>query len=600
MRGSQRISNLIAALLLSACSDNGSARPDARVDSGALPDSGGIGCDRVQQERASCQMAFPGHLAQSTVIAKGCYRAAQTPVLESGVTITLSPGVTILFAEDTGIEVAEGRGLIAVGTKQEPICLAGEQARRGFWRGLLLDSSASDKNQLDWVTVEHAGSTKNDAEGAAVKLTSDSRPVRLRISNTTLRESQGFGLWLTGSSELATFASNTLTRNTLGPASLDSAVVDRLDTASTYQGNDRDELVVRANRIAKAATWAAIGVPYYLTASLDVEAEWTLASGSTLIMPKQGQLTIAGDAAAFIAEGTPDKPILIRGEKAERGYWGAIVFSNTNNPKNLMKYVTVEHGGSGIGQDDVANVTLSSTGHGVSLKLSGCTLRESKGYGLSANHALASLPIFEKNTLAKNSKGPVEIDADAVHQLKPGSSYTGNDVDEVTVRGSNITKPVTWLDLGLPYAVHNPLKPSVVWKLDPGVRLIMQKDTYVFVGGDDAAMNAVGTADKPILITAAAKSPGFWQGLYFDNSNNGSNRFEHVVVEYGGGGQSAGNKGMIFTTSDSHGVTIHVSKCILRFSALCAIYLDGTPTYNPDIATANTFTGNAGDVCGGL
>lgn len=49
--------------------------------------------------------------------------------------------------------------------------------------------------------------------------------------------------------------------------------------------------------------------------------------------------------------------------------------------------------------------------------------------------------------------------------------------------------------------------------------------------------------------------------------------------------------------SDSDGVTIDVSNCILRHSARHGIHLDFYADYNDDIESANTFSNNAsGDV----
>jgi hypothetical protein len=47
-------------------------------------------------------------------------------------------------------------------------------------------------------------------------LSGDSHGVQLKMSHTTVKESQGWGLWVTGSGILTSFEGNTLTKNTLG------------------------------------------------------------------------------------------------------------------------------------------------------------------------------------------------------------------------------------------------------------------------------------------------------------------------------------------------------------------------------------------------
>lgn len=176
---------------------------------------------------------LPSRFDVSTTLS-GCYDAPVSPVIVDGVTITMEPGTVITFARDTGLLFSNDASLVAVGTAEETILLTGAQRERGFWSGVRFDSAES-ANRMDYVTVEYAGSTtaEGDPDAAAVKLSSDSRPVQLSLSNCTLRESEGWGLWAEGGTVLPTFADNILTANTLGAASLDSSFVHRLDGASS-------------------------------------------------------------------------------------------------------------------------------------------------------------------------------------------------------------------------------------------------------------------------------------------------------------------------------------------------------------------------------
>lgn len=559
----------------------------------ALPKDG---CAKAETLRTSCEATFPDKFDQSTVLAKGCYRAAKTPTIGAGVTLTLSAGVTIIFAQTAGLRFSGDQSLVVAGTAEEPVCLTGSKAERGVWRGVELGrTEGTAANKLDWVTVEYAGDTTTDTDPAAIKLVSDSRPVAVTLSHTTLRESKGWGLWLIGSAQIGGFANNTFTKNTKGPVSADSNVTGALDAASAYKGNDLDQVAVRANRIQdqKMATWAALEVPYYVDANLTTEVEWLISAGATVIVSKGSEILVSGNAAALTADGTAQKPILITGEKAERGNWGGIIFTNAANAKNRMSYVTVEHAGDGVGQDDVADVVLTGTGSPTSLQLSHCTLRESKGYGLSL-YRMAALPGFDANTFTKNTKGPVWAASEITHLLLPSSAYTGNDVDQVTVYASHIPGDFTWQDLGVPYAMlPGVLKPDKVWTVAPGVTLVMPKDSEISVDGDAAGFHAVGTAAKPVVITGADKTPGSWHGISYGTTLNAANSLEYATVEYGGGGQAAGNAAMINALADSHGVVLNVKNSKVQHSGQWGIRLAKSAQVNGDIETANTFTDNA-------
>lgn len=581
---------LLPAALAAGCIDGSTPadQPDAgepEVDA----------CANVEALRATCQ-ALPDRFDESTTVAKGCYLASTSPILGAGVTLTLSPGVTILFAEHTGLDVNAEQALIAAGTKAEPICLTGDKAERGSWDGLMLGRTEGADDVLDYVTIEYAGNTTSDAEAAAIKVVSDSRVARLHLTHSTVRESQGYGLYLVGSAEAPAFEGNTFTKNTLGPASVDSDVAGLLDAASKYTGNDVDEIRVRSAYLSKNLTWKAIGVPFHLSGNLRVQAPWVIEAPSTLILAEDGWISVDGDDAALRAIGTAEAPILFTGEEKVRGLWDGIRFGGSNNAQNQLDYVTVEYAGSTKSDFDGAGIKADADSHGVTLSLTNTTIRESEGFGLYLAGS-AVVPAFANNTFTKNTLGPASIDSQATHLMDVSSTYTGNDVDHLRVRGDRVGKAVTWQDLGVPYELEGNIHVDLVWTLAPGVTLLMAQDSWLYVGGDDAALHAVGTAEKPITVTGREKTSGYWHSIRFDTTLNPANAIEHATIEYGGSFQGGGEQGMIQAQSDSHGVVLSVKNGTIRGSAQYGIWLGAWAQYNADIESSNAFADNAaGDV----
>lgn len=556
----------------------------------------GLGCPPIEEPTDGGVDAgpevcvnFPDRFPADVTVAKGCYLALKTPVISPAVTITLQPGVKIIFSSEVGLTISADQVLQAVGTQAEPIILTGAMPTRGFWKGLSFEGT-STASTLDWVTVEYAGNVRADAQAAAVKLIADSRGVRLAMSHSTLRHSAGWGFHAGGSAVISAFAQNTLTLNTLGPASLDAEVVGVLDGASTFAGNDVDQLHVRGMRVSQSATWPELDVPYFVTSNLALAvADLTLAPGARLVMGPGAGFGISGDTAALIAAGTAEKPIVFTGATATRGAWRGLRFDGSNNTRNVLRYVTVEWAGDTTADFDAAAVKLTGDSHGVQLRLEHVTLRQSEAWGLYLAIS-AVVPEFTANVLTENTLGPAKVASNAAHQLLTTSTFVGNDVDKVLIYGDQVLSAVTWPGLDVPYLISSRIDPELVWTLAPGVTLEMMPQTSIVVSGDASGFHAVGTAALPILITGSVKTRGSWDSISFDTTLNGANAFEHCTIEYGGGGARFGWAGMIIARADSHGVNVSVTNSTVQHSQQYGIWLGSTATGS---VSGNTYADNA-------
>lgn len=537
-----------------------------------------------------CVRAFPERIDTNYTVAKGCWLVLKTPVIAAGVTIVMEPGAKLVFSADTALRIADAQVLEAVGTEQDPIIFTGALPVRGHWKGLLFNLN-SVASHFDWVTVEYGGNTTGDADAANIKLTGDSRGARLALSHSTIRESAGHGLWLTGSAELPTFTTNVITKNALTPVSLDVKAAGRLDTASTYTGNGKDEVLVRGTDLTTSATWENLGVPYHLKSDLDVATgTLTLKAGVKLVLAPEVAITISSDTGALVTEGTAANPVVFTGETQTRGAWEGIAFNRSNNATNQLRYAVIEYAGNTSSDAKAAGLLVTADSHGVQLKVDHLTVRQSQGYGLRAAGS-ALFPTFASCSFTQNALGAALVDANAVHQLGADTLFTGNDVDRVFVDGRYVAGNVTWHGLGVPYQFTGiNLQPQAVWTLEPGVTLEMRPQTRIDVGSDAVGFHAVGTVAKPITITGSEKTNGSWDGIEFDTTLNTANVLDHCVIEYGGGGQRFGWKAMINSASDSHGVQVSVTNSTVRHSAGWGIYFNSAQRGG---VTGNTYADNA-------
>ena len=132
--------------------------------------------------------------------------------------LTVSPGAS--FVADNGgvIQVGEDGALNAVGTAAMPITFIGEQNVAGHWDGLELIFSNSPSNQLDFVTLSNAGGGGASATTGNIDMTCLSIfPGQLTISNSTINNSAGFGIYQSDSTCTVNIGANvTFSGNTQG------------------------------------------------------------------------------------------------------------------------------------------------------------------------------------------------------------------------------------------------------------------------------------------------------------------------------------------------------------------------------------------------
>ena len=125
--------------------------------------------------------------------------------------------------------------------------------------------------------------------------------------------------------------------------------------------------------------------------------------------------------------------------------------------------------------------------------------------------------------------------------------------------------------------------------IEPGVVIAFTQDSGLDFFENVSSIHAVGTANKPIILTGTQPTRGSWRGLFI-NSGNASNIMEYVTVSYGGGQafNSNGDRGNIIVYA---GAALSLKNCNInnsQSSGLTARY-GGTSL----VFQNNTFTANA-------
>ena len=88
--------------------------------------------------------------------------------------------------------------MVADGTEEEPILFTRTEEQPGWWDGLYVRESDNLNNQPNWAIVEYAGGEDYFRRGSGNVVVGRGRtdPSAIDITNTTLRHSDGHGLWV--------------------------------------------------------------------------------------------------------------------------------------------------------------------------------------------------------------------------------------------------------------------------------------------------------------------------------------------------------------------------------------------------------------------
>ncbi len=262
---------------------------------------------------AACDGLLNESVSQSMTILECTVVDGTISVSDS--TLTINPGVTLIFTSGSEIDVGSTGVLSANGTADQPILFTSEQATPGYWDGIEFSSSNSLNNRLDFVTIEYGGATENDAN---LHMRDSGDANRIIINQSTFRNSLGYGLKFKKNTLLGQFTNNVITGNLKGPVLLLADTVGSLDNGSDYTGNTIDVINILNSRVITNQSWPATNVPYSLGSNY-VDADLVIEPGATLMFRSSGELEV-GPTGSLSAIGTAEQPILFTGEQKTPGF----------------------------------------------------------------------------------------------------------------------------------------------------------------------------------------------------------------------------------------------------------------------------------------
>lgn len=508
-----------------------------------------------------------------TAQGSGCTDYVVQSPIDVTESLTVEPGTIVHFEQEAGLRVTTSSGSLDVnGSAAAVVRFAGTQSTPGWWRGIeMWRTGGTNPSSLDHAHIEHAGyADPIDPDDPSVSLqlgtpgTTDTSDVNvIEITDTTIRDGAGFGLYASRFSAVAAFADNTITGHADAPVRASARNSGFLDGASDLTGNandyvliDGDDRIVSStlvNQITESITWTRLvsDLPYRFDGMTKVTAELTVDPGVTVEFVEDGELRVT-DGGSIVADGTAAAPITFTGTESVPGHWsGIIIWRPGASPQSVLDHVTIAYaGGEPVTPDfDVygynlvlgSPITSDSSANAFGTTLTNTTLSHGAGYGLHIGHGSTFVQNgFADNILTDNALGAAHVSAQSARWLDDGTTY-GASGDHVLldarIARDDVTSNATWPSLGddRRYQVTGIINLEAVLTLQPGVTLSFGQNTGLFAQSADAGIVADGTPTNPILFTGEIAEGGSWYGVYLREARMSGNVMDHVTIEYGGG-----------------------------------------------------------------
>ena len=327
--------------------------------------------------------------------------------IENG-TLTIDPGVTMRFEQDTGLFVTNQGNIHAVGTADQRISFEGGQKIQGYARGIYFNGP-DVPSTFDYTDFKYLGKqdVAIDNRNAAIAGSSSSAPVTLK--NSTVMGSDYHGASFAGL-PLGGFENNAFFSNDRYGLVVNTEYLRMLDDASDYLGanapNGEPYIATSAlfTKVTTDATWRNVGAPYRAGTIYVERGDITIEAGTTFVFGDGGQIKIERDATLSV-EGTAEDPVNFIAEEGTTSYWDGIWFVDTDKLRNKIEYALIDRAGK---NGNAVRGALSLWGP-ANLRLSHTTISNSESWGICLGY-LSNTSTFEQgegNVFENNPEGDV-------------------------------------------------------------------------------------------------------------------------------------------------------------------------------------------------
>ncbi|MBN1155230.1 hypothetical protein JXB12_09965 [candidate division KSB1 bacterium] len=481
--------------------------------------------------------------------------------------VTIEPGTVIQIDENASINIMSRGVLIADGDEKRKITFT-RQPDAGNWECVFFSAnSGSNECLLDYCVLEYGGS---DPAYPAIIYCEEVGPT---ITNSEIRYSEAYGIYLEGACSPMIFERNVFSSNDKAPiitAITNAGIIGSGD----FIDNGDDYIEINSGNLLTDVQMIDRGLPYLFTEDVVISGvKLTIAEGCSLLF-------LAGKGLSVVEHGSlsansSNRDIWFTGYDNTNENWRGI-YIDSGTP-SVLNNCYIEYGGDWA--DHPANLTIAAGQHMVN----NCVIRRSLRYGVHLGSDC--LVTFSNNFLEENAIAPLSMPVNSMTRISDNEFSRSNRHIELRggAREGLLTGDVMLYDCGIPYYVTDDIQiKNGTLQIGSGVNLSMANGTSIDVleGG---GLTANGSTH---IITIDCQSPfsGSWHGIYFSPYiRQGECYLNLCRIMYGGGDDE--RPANIFCDTSSP----HITNCIIEQSLGYGIYLAGDA--NP-ILINNTFFSN--------
>jgi len=277
-------------------------------------------------------------------------------------TLTIQPGVTLIFPADTQLSIDGSGTLKAIGTELQPITFTGLEQSVGYWTGIQFTFN-NNANVMDHTIVEYGGGPGGNMDANVGVFGVDGR---LTMTNSILRHSGKYGFEFYYNIDLT--MDNITSTNNVQPGSIYFRDISQLGSNSDYTGNSDDRIVAAYSSSATINTDQRVknvGIPYYVpyTSSINVYSALSFEPGVEIQLGSGAGFRIDSNAS-FAAQGTAEEPIILTGAQKEKGYWNGIQYTFSDSEANIIDHAIIEYAGAESGNTEALVGFFATPTHG--------------------------------------------------------------------------------------------------------------------------------------------------------------------------------------------------------------------------------------------
>ena len=441
--------------------------------------------------------------------------------IASGDSLTIEPGVKVLFASSSADFFVEGT-LMAIGTPASPITFTtinDTPAPNSWGRIFFRNNENQSVARLEHCDISYGGGFN----GEMIRIEKNT----VEIGNSRVTHCGSIGINIIGK--------NPVIQNCRFESNLSYAMAMTPDASPMVGGNQATDnganvIGIHGGTISSVVQWRRDSIPYRIINDVTISSEGQLTIEPGILVEFQDASDDLWVDGVLIAEGTASNRIVFTSDETDKlpSQWGHIgVRANSDDALTRFSYCDFEYGGGF--QNELLSLQASPS-------VQHCRFTGSRDRGLTL---IGSSSRVAFNEFKSNAGYAVFMDLNSFPKFERNSAES-NGGNSIGVSGGTFQFSGTWVRDEIPYTLVSDthLAEALSLSIDPGTIIQFQNSSDDLV--IDGMLVAKGTETLPIVFTSneIEKSPSQWGQIRIrPATDNQQSSLIHCRFEYGGGFQ---------------------------------------------------------------